>query len=57
MDLLKGEVESDGTVRDSSGYKIGEIESDGTVRDSSGYKIGEASGMSKEQAAYHFFFK
>ena len=51
------EVESDGTVRDSSGYKIGEIESDGTVRDSSGCKIGEASGMSKEQAAYHFFFK
>ena len=53
----KGEIEKDGTVRDSSGCRIGEIESDGTVRDSSGCKIGEASGMSKEQAAYHFFFK
>ena len=53
----KAEIDSDGTIRDSSGYRLGEVESDGTVRDSSGCKIGEASGMSKEQAAYHFFFK
>ena len=52
-----GQIDSDGTLRDADGYKKGKITSDGTVEDADGYKIGEASGMSKEQAAYYFFFK
>ena len=51
-----GNVESDGTVRDEHGYQIGKIEDDGTVRDEHGYQIGKAEGMSKEQAAYLYFF-
>ena len=50
-------MNADGTIEDKSGYKIGRITSDGTVEDKSGYKIGSTSGLSKEQAAYYYFFK
>ena len=36
---------------------IGKIDDDGTVRDEYGRSIGSASGMSKDKAAYEFFFK
>ena len=52
-----GCVRSDGTVEDKDGYRIGYVRSDGTVEDKDGYKIGETSGMSKENAAYYYFFK
>ena len=53
----KGRVDSDGTIRDEYGRSIGKIDDDGTVRDEYGRSIGSASGMSKDKAAYEFFFK
>ena len=52
-----GRVDSDGIVRDDCGRELGRIDSDGRVRDDCGQEIGDAGGMSKEQAAYLYFFK
>ena len=52
-----GDVQSNGDVRDANGIRIGEIDSNGDVRDANGIRIGSAEGMSKEQAAYMFFFR
>ena len=52
-----GRIDSDGTVRKEYGSSIGRIDEDGTVRNEYGSSIGSASGISKEQAAYQFFFK
>ena len=53
----RGRVDNDGIVRDDCGHEIGRIDSDGRVRDDCGHEIGDAGGMSKEQAAYMYFFK
>ena len=38
---LVGKIESNGTVRNSSGNSIGKVESDGTVRNGSGSSVGK----------------
>ena len=53
----KGRVDSDGVVRDDCNREIGRIDDDGVVRDDCNREIGRAEGMSKEQAAYMYFFK
>ena len=49
-------VESDGTVRNSSGSKIGKVESDGTVRNGNGSSIGKVQGVPRQWVAAYFFF-
>ena len=51
-----GRIDSDGVVRDRCNYELGRIDSDGVVRDRSNREIGRAEGISKEQAAYMYFF-
>ena len=51
-----GSVDSDGTVRNEYGAAIGKIYDDGTVRNEYGAAIGSASGVSKNAAAYRYFF-
>ena len=48
--------ESDGTVRNSSGSKIGKVESDGTVRNGNGSSIGKVQGVPRQWVAAYFFF-
>ena len=52
-----GSVDRYGVVRDDCNREIAKFESDGVVRDDCNREIGRAEGMSKEQAAYMYFFK
>ena len=52
-----GKIDDDGVVRDSCNRQIGKIDDDGVVRDSCNREIGRAEGISKEQAAFMYFFK
>ena len=52
-----GRVKSDGTVVDDCNRELGMVKDDGTVVDSCNRELGRASGMSKEKAAYLYFFK
>ncbi len=53
----KGTVDSDETIRDEYVRSIGKIDRDATIWDEYGRSIGSASEMSKDKAAYEFFFK
>ena len=50
-----GRIESNGTIRNSSGNSIGSVRS-GDVRNSSGNTIGHYSGVKDQWAAIFFFF-
>ena len=44
-------------MRDDCNRVLGRIDDDGTVYDDCNRQIGNASGMSKQKAAYLYFFK
>ena len=52
-----GEIDNNGIVKDIEGKKIGEIDSNIIIKDENGNKIGDAAGITKNQAAYLYFFK
>ena len=48
---------SSGIMRNGNNRQIGSVDRDGVVRDSCNREIGRAEGISKEQAAFMYFFK